>query len=301
MSSNPDSDSGKHAPQDQAWVRLSLRHTGAMPESPYEGIPAHLAPALSRWLEQSFEDMEDGDHRGLYLPAVVALQEGAWPSSELITAYGLRIRQPLEHIGDVGDLLHDDEEAALDLIDAVVADLGRTEYLAGCVERLDAILDVGASVWAVHRGPPHWQLVRRIDPIVTDRAAQLMSAGGSVGTHLAAAWTAMYGRNSSPATVVLEAVKALEAAGQPVIVPDDAKATLGKMIPALRAKPAKWTSAAGTVGQVADALQSVWDLRVAHGEPHRVNTVDPQAAEAALHLAFTYCHWFTSGLVHRVQ
>jgi hypothetical protein len=54
------------------------------------------------------------------------------------------------------------------------------------------------------------------------------------------------GRNPDESTAYREAIRAVEAAAKPVIIPKNDKATLGQMIAALRDNGDKWATTIGT-------------------------------------------------------
>jgi hypothetical protein len=105
-----------------------------------------------------------------------------------------------------------------------------------------------------------------------------------------------------------EAVRAVEAAVCPVILPKDPKATPGKAIKALKdAPPGKFaTTFSGTMPGVTpvDAVRGLMDL-VWTSELDRHGTNDDsvplhvsrEQAEAALHAAVTLVQWFLHGTV----
>lgn len=98
-----------------------------------------------------------------------------------------------------------------------------------------------------------------------------------------------------------EAVKAIETAAAPVVIPNDPKPTLGKVISAIEAKPSKFKVAieddhAGEIGPVVDLMRMVWRGHAGrHGGP---GPTKPQA-EMAVHAASTLVQWFSSGAVSR--
>jgi hypothetical protein len=126
-----------------------------------------------------------------------------------------------------------------------------------------------------------------------------MEQAGKAATHLALAWRATYGRNPNSGQAYGEAIKAVEAAAQPIVLPEDAKTTLEKMIAAIRDAPQKWKSA------LPDGVEAVRSMMLAlwtgqhdrHGSADESLplTVSQQEATAALHLAIVTCHWLQNG------
>ena len=86
------------------------------------------------------------------------------------------------------------------------------------------------------------------------------------------------------------------------MIPDDPKATLGKAIGAMKAKPEKWVTEIGNVDTVLRMLESVWQSQSdRHGtnEVTRPLNVTQQEAEAALHLALALVHLFRTQAIRR--
>ena len=172
------------------------------------------------------------------------------------------------------------------------------------LQRLEQTLREGRSAWAVGRLPDlSFGLVRRVDDATRERAHTVLSEDSIAIRHMRRSWAAIYRRESDPTSAVNEAVLAIEAAGRSVVSPNDTKATLGKMITALRDKPEKWEVQLGSVPQLAERLSSIWTRQPRHGvdDANDVVEVTPELAEAVAHDALTLVHWFRSGLIRRLQ
>ncbi|MGH8984178.1 MAG: hypothetical protein ACRDY6_09945 [Acidimicrobiia bacterium] len=173
---------------------------------------------------------------------------------------------------------------------------------------LERILAEGGSAWrlAVYSSPPRGGLERRVDEAVTTAARETMSASGRAGQYLAQAWNEAYGRDPSPGEAYRHAVRAVEVAAIPVVIPNDGSATLGKVITAMRDAPQKWSATLSpsdgsdpveVVRGMCELLwRSQWDR---HGVPDASVPFDvsSEEAEAAVHLATTLVQWFTGGTV----
>jgi hypothetical protein len=118
-----------------------------------------------------------------------------------------------------------------------------------------------------------------------------------------AAWNKIAGRQPDPSGAYREAVRAVEAAAKPVVLPDAARATLGTMIAAMRDKPEKWTTSLGSVDDVRNMMQLLWtnqsDRHGTDDEDAPMN-VTPEEADGAVHLALTLTRFFAAGQVRRV-
>lgn len=187
------------------------------------------------------------------------------------------------------------------MVDATLAE-GVTPQGAQELERL---LTSGGSAWRV--ADDGMSLERRVDPTATDAFRQ--AATGNPASHLAAAWTAAYGRKPNPTVAYSEAIKAVETACIPVVTPgaQGAKATLGKVIIALNDHKQDWQLAIHSSGVPADISPLLAMLRLLwQGQPDRHGGSTPtipvtaKAAEAAVHLAVTLVQWFQSGATQRV-
>jgi hypothetical protein len=138
-----------------------------------------------------------------------------------------------------------------------------------------------------------------------------MESGSPSGNYLAEAWQRIYGRDPDPTGGYREAVRAIEAAVFPVIIPNDAKATLGKAITAIRdAAPGKYATVfeATPDFKPLNAVRGLLDL-VQKTQVDRHGTanedvpihVTQQQAEAVVQAAITLVEWFRSGAVYRVD
>jgi hypothetical protein len=120
----------------------------------------------------------------------------------------------------------------------------------------------------------------------------------------------VFGRQPDPSDGYRQAVKAVESVAQPVVIPNDSKATLGKVIAAMREKPAKWSvlldsgAAEKRILDVVGMMDLLW-----RGQHDRHGTSDEKIpaevsqaeAEAAVHLAITLVQWFRTGVISRIE
>lgn len=165
---------------------------------------------------------------------------------------------------------------------------------------LGVLLEQGRSAWRVG---PGGQLVERIVPAV-EQAAEQQFGRGRAGQLLLEAWLAAYGTSRNPSHAYRLAVRAVEAASIPTVLPKDPSATLGKVIAALRGAPAKWRLTFAVDAKVVpfevlvSMLQMLWtnqyDRHVTENSPLQVGQAE---AEAAVVLALTLVQWFADGHV----
>jgi hypothetical protein len=145
------------------------------------------------------------------------------------------------------------------------------------------------------------------------------AAPGHAGDHLSKAWANAFGRSPQPDCAYAEAVKAVEAVAIPVVTPKDPTPTLGKVISALRTKPAAWVfvleePVSGRIGAETHApsidgvnvlaltLDLLWRNHVdrhaaSDNQPGR--PVSRAQAEFAVHLAIPLVQVFTSRSLRR--
>jgi hypothetical protein len=195
------------------------------------------------------------------------------------------------------DLSVDDK---LDVVDAFV---GAIEDLA-LVQPVADAFDFGRSVWRV--SPAGRGLERRVSEsltALTDRVAR--ASGGSAGNHLRGAWQAAWGLHPDPSKALGEAIKAVECAAIPVVLPRDPGATLGKVIGELRSTSARWvmpmeSTKRDPIQSLVGMLELLW-----HGQSDRHGGVDltvavtQEQAEAALPVAVALVDLFQSRAVRR--
>jgi hypothetical protein len=205
--------------------------------------------------------------------------------------------------------MHDSQDVFLDVVEFVLSKRGGdNSYDRERIDELERMLWEGGSAWRVStRGAvPH--LEARVDATVTAAAERVMTDAGRAGEYLQQAWSKIYGRHPDPGAGYGQSVNAVEAAARPVVSPNDAVATLGKMIGQMRQNPQAWTIEvpAPPAFDRAQVLLGMLDLlwkghadRHARLGPDEPISVSQSEAEAALHLAVTLVHWFNSGAVRR--
>ena len=148
--------------------------------------------------------------------------------------------------------------------------------------------------------------------MTTDAVSQCTGLDGA-SDHLGHAWQHAYGRDPDPGAAYSEAIKAVEAATIPVVVPNDPMATLGRVIGNLRGDAHRWRvnlarpvrlSGAGGTTAIADPIDVVigqldllWTNQSDRHAP--VVPVSQSQAETAVHLALVLVHMFRSGAIAR--
>lgn len=282
---------------EESWVPLSRRGQPHAAEALHEGVPPWLVQSMWDWVRRRITVT---DARGF--------KQGPSQASLQRLERRLRIQLVWQHgisgaFSRLEVMARSDEKLLLDLVDALLSDMHPVALRqSGQAASLERELLEGGSAWRVGVYGERLELQSRVDETVTAAARNAMEAAGGAGEHLAKAWAEAYGISPDPTAAYAEAVKAVEAAAQPVVTPEDSKATLGKMITALGAKPDKWSvvlpGGAGLVRQMADGLWKGQTDR--HGGPDPT-PVTQEGAEASVHLAVLLVQWFNAGAIGRAD
>lgn len=290
------------------WRPLSKRAADMSGEEAilYEDVPAHLSQPLLYWLESLFERAES---HGM----AVAYAERKAGRVAARVRLDLRSVQPAnatrDHYprdwSDIRALMHlartQGGTALLDITDATLVD-GVDQLEAG---ELDQLLNDAGSAW--HVAADGKALQRRVSPAA--RQALEATSGTAASVQLSAAWTAAYGRHPDPSLAYSQAIKAVESASIPIVLPRDRLATLGKVIGELDQQPQRWQLAISAPGGGSQAdittllamLRLLWNGQTdRHGSSGEPVPVTPQGAEAGVHLALALVHWFQSGTISRI-
>lgn len=285
------------------WKPLSIREGRGMHgyDGPFEGVPDWLFAPLWTWTSERYPVWAERHYRG----AAVAEYR------RIGMALRLSLDNPLvpnpEDARDLQNtlygLVYNDRNLLLDVVDFVLSQMGAS---SSHIHRayLEIVLSQAGSVYRVQEAEVSY-LARRVAPEL-QAAADAQMTEGRPGEHLARAWRAIYSRNPDPSDGYREAIKAVEAAAIPVVSPANHRATLGTVIADLRNDPTKWAvslhspNADEQVPAVRGMLELLWKgQRARHGTPDPSASlgVSQDDAEAALHLALSLVHWFTSGVV----
>ncbi|WP_144420329.1 MULTISPECIES: hypothetical protein [Micromonospora] len=295
------------------WRPISQRYQSLREESLFEGVPAHLEMPLAEWARSYLLLDRPGDLAGrVALRLRLALSGRGVAAEELVTAT-TRTDQLLDVVDTA---LHLDEGLRWDIevagpvptSYAGIADWvpeyewPETSKQALEAERLNQILTDAGSAYEFS-----WNercLVRRVDKTVSEAAQSVTSGRREAGRHLATAWTSAYGLNPDPSKAYDEAVRAVEAAAIPVVLPKGRLETLGKVRAHLRDAGSKWELAIkgnnqGAVDPVVAMIGLLWDGHARHAGSPSPRRHDQDEARMAIHLAVTLVQWFATGAVRR--
>lgn len=285
------------------WRPFTVRNGGDTTayDGPFEDVPDWMFGALWEWVIRRYPLTVGGRGPLSQVPRMEARDE----YRQIGMALGITVE-------DVGTWTSADRmqellrtrclERRVTLLEVADYWLAHGNGSISAINALDEVLAQGRSAWMVQRDAPPY-LARRLAPEVRAAAEATM---GRPGEHLARAWRAIYSRTPSPSEGYREAVKAVEASAGPVVSPANTRRTLGTIIRDLESKPEKWSIRLRTDNPIASVptvtamLDILWTGQTGrHADPDPTGRLDvtQDDAEAALHLALTLVHWFTTGVV----
>jgi hypothetical protein len=279
---------------------LHVRRAGKQAEydAPVEGVPPWLKQSLFDWLNRNFLSEQ---FAGTGIPKFDVIQR-------IERTLRVTLDWSIAGVGvifSVQRLCDQDSEFFLSVLDLALQDFDGSMAKANAIDHLDNMLKEGGSEWMV--APDRRGLVKRVEPEVVEAARGVIQSWPRPGHHLGEAWRKIFGREPDPSGGYREAVRAVEAAARPIVVPNDTTATLGKIIGTLRSEAEKFKTVFGSdlpdfkaLDAVRDLMSLVWKYqRDRHGTDDETVPlhVSPEQAEAALFAAVTLVHWFQRGFV----
>lgn len=293
-------------------------------------MPEWLGSQLVAWLRKVFTTEEKADPHSMTMSEMVVVPHrarvrGAYLSLQIPD----RNRSDEDRLSQLLGMAEDEEDCCLDLVDFAVSELApayrpdASWILTGTpldeigkavqeaqarLKELEDLLSVGCSVWtpAVREGSGC--LEERVSE-ETRAAVNAATSDDSAGARsLSIAWAAAYRRDPDADKAHDEAIRAIEAAGKAVIIPRDDRATLGKMVVAMRDEPRKWATAlswgssdeADGVDAIRALCETVWSGHVRrHGSEDTPTETDLPRARMAVHAALLLVACFRQGYVYR--
>jgi len=215
-------------------------------------LPAWAKPSVMRWLAPVAMAT---NHRSAYRP--VSAQSVSLDFVELaerrLHIVVQRYRRTDAVIDGLMQVLEADDELLFRALELALEhiDLGyRWQEQEAAIADLNRILTESGSNWEVvvdrikvdeRRYRDERRLQRRSPISATEAITSLADSTKRAGEHLSLARTSAFGREPQPDRAYWEAVKAVEAATIPVVLPDAKKPRLGQVIGELRNAPEKWT------------------------------------------------------------
>lgn len=219
------------------WTPFLVREgvvDGELLDGPHEGVPDRLHPSLWGWVKP-------------YLFQKTAGGRVVWTNWAFIRwfertsgfAFDLPGGSGEGKAFDVVDV-HCERNASVHLaiVDSLLAT--RTVTRGEDVDALDQMLHEAGSVWRVDVGREPPALVRRVSETLEAAVLKEAQRGEASGELLALAWRSAFGQNPNASEAYRHAVRAVEAAAGPIVLPRDSDRTFGKMVSHLRDAEASW-------------------------------------------------------------
>jgi hypothetical protein len=312
------------------WRPLSQRSNEDAPgETLYEGVPAHLHYPLLHWLECQFYDYinldpdntfniiygEAADARALRIANRLRLTLPKQPPDQYGVGSFVDRHRP-KHASLLIRLAKEAKESRLlDIVDAALADRldpsarkltlqssghpYQAEKLPNQPADLDSILREGGSAYRV--SDDGTALERRVDSTITSLVRQTTSQSNSPSRHLEAAWRAAYGIKPDPTEAYEQAIKAIEAALVPIVLPNEKQGMLGGALGELSKQANEWElSILNREARPAEITPFVEFIRLIyrgqrdrHAGTPTTTPVGADAAEMAVHAAAMVIYWMS--------
>jgi hypothetical protein len=171
-------------------------------------------------------------------------------------------------------------------------------------DSLTFVLTTSRSAWTVGDRLGGVGLVERVPAGVQDAAEEVAERAGKAGDLLREAWAYVHQLEPSPSDAFSRAVRAVEVAAIPKVVPDQAGATLGHVIGQMASvgdwrPPTREDDRSPTAEVVLGMLRTLWrGHRDRHGS-RDYSHVTLDEARTAVDLAVPLVDWFDADLVKR--
>mgnify|MGYP000878191891 FL=1 len=272
------------------WEPLSVRRNQRQPFTPVDGVPDFLWQYAMRWIENALNDDTS-------IVCGLSIDLRLERAGNYLDYQGAKyaIRACLEETGH-------DQIAALDVIDWLLG------HGFGHAQSLEHILKYAGHILRV--SPDGNRLVERIDPALWDEYEQVTQPDDQASQYMQEAWALAFGREPNSSDAWGRAIKAIETLLKPIVSPSDVRATLGKMISALRQSPDKWKcklpdreyksngeiNVKPGIEVFIDALATIGYQPDRHGSD-QPQDVDEATTRSVLFLATTVVGWLRDGIL----
>ncbi|HEU5157518.1 MAG TPA: hypothetical protein VFU43_11020 [Streptosporangiaceae bacterium] len=206
------------------------------------------------------------------------------------------------------EIVNIDDVLLLDILDAALAEnyypvivnvysVTNASAVPNKPSDLDGLLRDGGSAYCVNDAGNG--LEWRVDETTTELNRHVMARSGQAGRHLKAAWQAAYGIRPEPTLAYAEAVKSIEAALIPLVLPDEPKATLGRVLQTWKKTAPQWELAildehgeSAEISALVGLVGLIWKgHRDRHAGTPTAMKVSVEAAEMAVHAASMIVYW----------
>lgn len=272
------------------WMPLSQRRGHAPKFEPLTGMPKFLRETFRTWFTHN-ERVEAGTALalGVALRIDVASRLNSYRAPYAITS-----------------ALGDNENHWLDALDFLLHErVINPEAVRSILARAGHELTVS---------PDGRSLTERVEPTAADAFKVATAPADVASAHLNEAWTLTFGRDPRPGDGWGYAIKAVEALLLPIVLPADAKATLGKSLSTLRDRPDSFVCTLpsrtyGPSGQetaksglelLTDTLAAIGYQPGHHGSGE-LSEADPAVARSMVLLATTVVSWLRDGVLRRTS
>lgn len=270
-----------------------------------EGIPTGMEVQFWEWVQSGFSRRVSRNSGYTSFPDVYDDVR-----AELAEHAAQALSLPMKSVR--GDMPHRNISAALDAMKSAPNPLAVADYLLAHLSeangaRLDSMLQTSRSAWTVGERAGRSGLIRRVPEAVSSQVGMVIRSSGTAGAKLSTAWEAIYGVTPNPSYAYSMAIRALEDVAIPAVVSRQNNATLGHVIGQMRndgdwALPFDRVSGDAPAGGVPlEMCQMLWfGQHDRHGGvPSAPGSVSQREAEAAVSLAVSLVHWFSSGMLTR--
>ena len=198
----------------------------------------------------------------------------------------------------------DDHELLLDALDHLLTvSIKDANYKHRVAHKVKQYFSDARSIYDIrHVAGDEYEIQHRQPPELTSLVENTVNANTRASEHLRRAWSHAFSRDRSPNEACFEATKAIEAVAGSIILPNNPKPTLGKMVSAMEDKASNWTTDFESaeihdVDTVIAMMKMVWKGHLRHGNPSEPLDVSPERADMIMHLAVLLVHWFSSGRI----
>jgi hypothetical protein len=302
------------------WRSLSSRLGSGLDGGPVglvwrEPVPAALEQPLRLWVHHTLTGTSfqtpSGPRRGIYRQWYEVATDRL--------ALRMNIVPPFEGTGWPRHFAYaTDMVMLLDVVDAILdlmppgvitrdkegAEIERHDQLQQLLDDVQSVLRVRADGRGLERRA---DLMAEAAFEAAVEGAEAASWAGSADRHLRAAWGCVHALRPDPEKAYGEAIKAVEAAAQGIVEPNNHKATLGTMRGTLRANRDRFSlvipgpDGRGNVEPLIECISLLWEGQSSrHGSSRKTRPETLEEATVAVHLAVMLVQWFTSGAVREL-
>jgi hypothetical protein len=259
-----------------------------------EPIPETLSDTIDEWLYRWFAGSSSHGvvHASLVNELVAALR--------VMLPQGVQAMTLVETVRDKGD------RYTLQVVDYLLARqrpgaVGMPTY----VEELSDQMDRSSSAVRIVLSDEFLYRIARRMPEGIEEAAQraIDDANSTAGRHLTTAWREMQSMTPDSSKVLRESIQAVEAAGGPVVIPNENRPQLSKIVGALKQQQGWGLVLAqrddGHPDHKAVLIGMLETLAYAEQYRHSGHGYSETEAVGHVQLAATLVGWFSAGVVRR--